>query len=291
MKKLIMKILVIFVINLFTNSIFADDAIDHFQKGKNIIESNCADCGPTKEGIENGIQELKKAIELNPNLGEAYIYLGEGYYNYSFFGGITNRPEVLKIRFQAYESFKKAVEMLPNNAMAHQWLSLIYSYGGEGLMDHGKSLIEIEKAIKIDPGNNKYKYDLAEIYYRLNRYSDALELYQKLGYFDNNKGKELYNELINKIKEQGGKISPPEEKQKGKEEAKKPEVVAPAAVFGTSSEVPEKPSEQKQPLPIAPTKEAEKDESRIILYVGVGILAVILIGIGIFLIKRKSKKQ
>jgi len=284
---------------------------DEYLGGKNI----------KKNDIDKSISELEGAIKLNPNYGEAYLLLGKTLNKYSRVYLEMMSPESKITEEKAHNALKKAVEFMPESAEAHYLISatykivennekkyfeeieialkldsqnswIWYSYGqrliGVGRVEEG--LNAMKKAVNLGlPDGESAEISYAEILYKYKRYEDAIIEYRK---FNGLHFESRIKELEDLIKKQGGTIPPLKENPKAiTEETKKPELFAPTSVLSISSKESAKSSEQKIPLPIVPTKEAEKSELRVIIYFGAGIVAFILIGIAIFLKKRKSERK
>jgi len=106
------------------------------------------------------IVEYENALAKNPNLMEAYRFLGECYKSLYLPGkeSAENKEKAAK----ALEALKKAYEMEPNNK------DIIYSLGD--MYDRLKNFDEAEKMylriIDLEPGNMNNYYVIAEFYKR-----------------------------------------------------------------------------------------------------------------------------
>ena len=112
-----------------------------------------------KVAMEKARTAVLRAIELNGDLGEAYCSLGylQAFYDWDF-------PA-------AEASFRKAIELSPNYATAHQWY-------GELLIAQDRideSIERIKRAIEIDPVSPIILTDLASSYYVARRFDDAIK--------------------------------------------------------------------------------------------------------------------
>ncbi len=95
--------------------------------------------GPTQVLMykpETAIEELKKAVELDPKLADAHVSLGLAYYQ-------MDMPEL------ATAEFEKAVEIDPNNVRARILLTQDYA----SVDDYQKVLQHLEKAVEADANN------------------------------------------------------------------------------------------------------------------------------------------
>ncbi|MDQ3711400.1 MAG: winged helix-turn-helix domain-containing protein, partial [Acidobacteriota bacterium] len=90
---------------------------------------------PARELMPKAKQAVSKALSLDDNLAEAHAALGQivVYYDYDFVG--------------AEREYKRAIELDPNYATAHQWYSELLM----GLGTHEEALAEIRWALEIDP--------------------------------------------------------------------------------------------------------------------------------------------
>lgn len=117
-----------------------------------------------KEAFEKSRAAAQKALELNPNLGEAHCSLA---YTQAFFDWNWDEAE---------KSFKRAIELSPNYATVHQWY-------GEYLLAVGKtndSLAELKKAQELDPLSLIIATDIAGYYYTTRQFDSAIEHCQKV---------------------------------------------------------------------------------------------------------------
>jgi tetratricopeptide (TPR) repeat protein len=90
---------------------------------------------PAHEMMPKAREAALKALLLDDNLAEAHTALGQivVYYDYDFAG--------------AEREYKRAIELNPNYATAHQWYSEILSALGR----HEEALAEMRRALEIDP--------------------------------------------------------------------------------------------------------------------------------------------
>lgn len=107
--------------------------------------------GLSQEGrIEEAIREYKKALQLNPKVGEAYLNLSYAYLN-------LGRLE------EAIDASKRAIVLQPKLASAaHNNLGL--AYFEQGLLDEAQE--EFQHAISLKLGNDAPYYNLGLIYDR-----------------------------------------------------------------------------------------------------------------------------
>jgi serine/threonine-protein kinase len=116
-----------------------------------------------KEGFPKAKAEATKAVELDDSLAEAHSSLGlvSECYDWDWSG--------------AEREFKRAVQLNPNYATAHQWY-------GNYLADLGRfdeALAALKRAQEIDPLALVVNRDLGQALYHARRYDQAVEQLQK----------------------------------------------------------------------------------------------------------------
>jgi TolB-like protein/DNA-binding winged helix-turn-helix (wHTH) protein/tetratricopeptide (TPR) repeat protein len=101
-----------------------------------------------------------KALELDPNIAEGHAELGlvEFYYDWNW--------------AQSEKEFRKAIELNPNYATAHQW----YSYYLSAMSRFPEALEEAKRAQQIDPLSLSINTTLAGRYRDLRQYDQAVDL-------------------------------------------------------------------------------------------------------------------
>ena len=104
-----------------------------------------------------------KAVELDDRLAEAHASLGQvaAYYDYDF-------PT-------AEREFRRALELNPNYASAHQWLAEHLS----ALKRFDEALAEIKRALELDPLSLIINRIYADILLDQRRFDEAIEQYKK----------------------------------------------------------------------------------------------------------------
>ncbi|MEW6096738.1 MAG: DUF2723 domain-containing protein [bacterium] len=137
-----------------TKGIFENYAVVYSNWG-----SLCYKKGRYKKAIEN----LKKAIEINPNFSGAYLNLGIVY----------NKLQKYDI---AITYFKKTIGLTPKNSVGY--MELGYTYIDKRQYD--KAIIEFEKAVTLEPKNIDYHLTLAETYYKKGDINNTCKTLEKL---------------------------------------------------------------------------------------------------------------
>ena len=155
MKVLRISLLLLLLFSLTTAICYGQTAKEYFDKGIAYLN---------KGMFDQAITELKKALEIDPNLAEAYTTLGAAYAG----KGMLDK---------AIAEFKKAIEINPNYAMAHNDLGIAYLDKG-GMLN--EAITEFQKAIEIDPNYAEAHNNLAVSYYYKGEYSLAIKHCDKL---------------------------------------------------------------------------------------------------------------
>ena len=119
------------------------------------------------QNYEKARSLVKKALEINPNLAEAYAALGFIQQRYDW-----NYDE-------AEKSFKKAIELKPNLINAYLWLILNYSNQGKS----DEALNYAKKAVEIEPTMTTALDYLISMYERRNDCQTAAELLPRLSQY------------------------------------------------------------------------------------------------------------
>lgn len=159
----------------------------------------------TGESMQKAIQYFQQAIDIDPNYALAYAALAECYSApgfmrispdqsfprakaaaekalaideslgepHSALGKITYEYEKNPVR--AEKEFKKAIELNPNYATAHQWYATVLSEMGR--FEEAKA--EIQRAIELDPLSGIIQTGLGNIFRQARRYEEAIDQYQK----------------------------------------------------------------------------------------------------------------
>lgn len=104
----------------------------------------------------------RRAIALEPRLGEAYASLGE-------IVEYRNRRE------EARDAYLQAITLAPNYATGHQW----YGYYLAGVNRWDDAIREMETAHRLDPLSHVITLSLAVFYDGADRFADATPLYEQ----------------------------------------------------------------------------------------------------------------
>lgn len=116
-----------------------------------------------KGEFDKAIEELKKAVEIDPSSLGAHVNLGNAY---------TSKGDFDK----AVEELKKATEINPDNALTHN--NLAYAYALKGEFD--KAIEEYTKVLEINPNDMRVRHSLANAYRDNGDFDKAIEEYNKI---------------------------------------------------------------------------------------------------------------
>lgn len=108
-------------------------------------------------------QMAKRALELDDSLGEAHATLGLIAENFDHDWAGAERE------------YRRAVELNPNYATAHQWYGEYFSLRGR----FDESLVEMKIARDLDPLSLVIIKDMGEVYYHARKYDQAIGFYRK----------------------------------------------------------------------------------------------------------------
>jgi TolB-like protein/Tfp pilus assembly protein PilF len=118
---------------------------------------------PAGESLPKAREAALKALSLDDRLAEAHTALGDvlNYYDYDFAG--------------AEREYKRAIELNPNYATAHQWYGELLTHLGR----HEESLAEMRRALQIDPLSLIINRAYGESYLFARRYDEAIAQLRK----------------------------------------------------------------------------------------------------------------
>ncbi|NQT77990.1 MAG: hypothetical protein HQ565_09770 [Bacteroidetes bacterium] len=120
---------------------------------------------PTKDAMPMAREAALKALELDPNLAEAYVSLGLVSLFYDF-----NRISTLK-------NFKRALELNPNSVSSYLWIEFYWSFM-EGKYD--ESMATLHKARELDPLNLLIKIRIGYVYIYKREFDRAINYFERL---------------------------------------------------------------------------------------------------------------
>jgi TolB-like protein/DNA-binding winged helix-turn-helix (wHTH) protein/Flp pilus assembly protein TadD len=115
---------------------------------------------PVQDILTKAKLAAQKALQLDPDLSEAHVALGEALEDLDF-----DYPG-------AGREFRRAIELSPSNAYAHQAYADYLPALGLGRMD--EAITEIKLARRLDPMSFYFARDVGRISYLARRYDEAL---------------------------------------------------------------------------------------------------------------------
>jgi tetratricopeptide (TPR) repeat protein len=90
---------------------------------------------------------------------------------------------------EAIEEYKKAIDIKPDWALAHNNLGLVY----EKINKDTLAIQEYTKALRLDPNLAEAHYNLASVYYDQRSYTQAIDAYKRALQIDPNMAEAHYN--------------------------------------------------------------------------------------------------
>ena len=122
------------------------------------------DGGAPKDCFPHAETAAKKALALDDNSSDAHAALGmvKQIYDFDLPGAIAE--------------FERAIELNPNDAMAHHWLSN-HSLAAAGQTE--RDIAEMKRALELDPLSLIINANLGQAYINANRYDDAIAQLRK----------------------------------------------------------------------------------------------------------------
>jgi tetratricopeptide (TPR) repeat protein len=109
------------------------------------------------------LESYQRAVELNPNLSDAYLGLGATYW-------VSGKID------DAIKYFKKAIEINPKYIAAYYNLGSLYEYTGQ--ID--EAIASFEKIVEIDPNFKESYLYLGDLYSEKGDKDKAIKAYQKV---------------------------------------------------------------------------------------------------------------
>lgn len=119
---------------------------------------------PASEAYPRALAAAKRAVELDGHSSEAHAALA-----FALFWGSWDAAS-------AEREFRRAIELNPNNAIAHHWYSTYLGTVGR----HDESLAEIERAQMLDPASKSILADKGQLLAGAGRRTEALALLKQL---------------------------------------------------------------------------------------------------------------
>mgnify|MGYP001213596356 CR=1 FL=1 len=118
------------------------------------------------------IEEYTKALELNPEMIEAYEYRG--------------RSSHVLLRFEdAIKDFTKAISMDDKNDLYYELRSTSYLdlsmdfFGGRSENYYELAIADANKTLELNPNNDEAYYNIGRVYLEMKKYEDAMAKFDK----------------------------------------------------------------------------------------------------------------
>ena len=146
MRRHLVALVVLVTISLVSMTAVAQSAEQNFQKGKQLIDSNCADCmGSTKEALKQGIAEVNKAIEMGyRDKVAAYRLLADAYNTIAVVYSEPGSQEEKTYSDARQDMYLRLIDLDPQNAQFK------YEYA-INLNDSSKQMAALQDVLKLNP--------------------------------------------------------------------------------------------------------------------------------------------
>jgi len=119
---------------------------------------------PASEAYPRALAAAKKAVELDPRSSEAHASIA-----FASFYGMWDAAT-------ADREFRRAIELNPNNAVAHHWYATYLAC----LSRYSEALAKIERAQALDPASKSVLADKGNILFNAGRQQEAIVLLQQM---------------------------------------------------------------------------------------------------------------
>ena len=129
-----------------------------------------------RQDYKQAAAKYEEALASNPDLGDAYFYLGNSYDN-QFKASRKGEPENDKLLEKAVENYKKAAEKAETPITRQRSMQfLVAVYGAEKLNDPAQQEPILRKMIEMDPSDPTNYFYLANVYEQSGNYEEAEKL-------------------------------------------------------------------------------------------------------------------
>ena len=147
---------------------------EHFQQGKQLIEANCGDCiGSTRAGLERGIAEVRKALEMGyPDKLDAYRLLGEAYNTLALVFAKIDSPEGKEAWEQRRRAYEKILDLDPSDVESrHLYVS--------SLQDKAQKMAQYRKILELKPDHTDAMFRVGMLLVEEGRSDEGLDELRK----------------------------------------------------------------------------------------------------------------
>ena len=129
-----------------------------------------------RQDYKQAAAKYEEALAANPDLGDAYFYLGNSYDN-QFKASRKGEPENDQLLEKAVENYKKAAEKAETPITRQRSMQfLVAVYGAEKLNDPAQQEPILRKMIEMDPSDPTNYFYLANVYEQSGNYEEAEKL-------------------------------------------------------------------------------------------------------------------
>jgi tetratricopeptide (TPR) repeat protein len=193
----------------------AQTAERHFQRGKGLIESNCADCmGSTKKALKEGIADLNKAIDMGySDKVAAYKLLADAYNTLAIVYSDSGSQEEKTYSEARQDTYRRLLDLDPQNAQIR------YEYAMT-LSDSTKQIGALRDVLKLNPNYADAHFTIGMLLIRTDQVDEGIgELKKGLQLAEPERSKVFGRRLIDILVGLGRK----EEAEQVREDLKKKE--------------------------------------------------------------------
>jgi tetratricopeptide (TPR) repeat protein len=132
-----------------------------------------------RQDYKGAAVKYEEAIQSNPELGDAYFYLGNSYDN-QYRPARRGQPENDQLMDKAIANYRLAVERAPTPVVKQRALQyLVFAYGEEKLNDPSQQEPILKQMIEMDPSDPGNYFVLANVYEQNGDYEQAEQLLLK----------------------------------------------------------------------------------------------------------------
>jgi tetratricopeptide (TPR) repeat protein len=138
----------------------------------------------TQENFKRAIQLYERAVELDPNMTEAWFYLGSSYQ--AMYRPGKNTPENNEMLDKAVAAYQKSLETNPGQTEQQKKVktntlgALIAIHSEEPYKDFTTATQYAQQLVQENPNDAKNLYALANLYEKFNQVDQAEETYRKV---------------------------------------------------------------------------------------------------------------
>jgi tetratricopeptide (TPR) repeat protein len=147
----------------------------------------------TSENFKRAIEHYERAVELDPNLAEAWFYLGSSYQ--AMYRPGKDTPENKQQLEKAIAAYKKSLETNPATTESQKKVktntlgALIAIHSEEPYKDYDTATQYAQQLVQENPNDAKNLYALANLYEKFNQVDKAEETYRKVSDLNPNDAK------------------------------------------------------------------------------------------------------